>query len=116
MGTDFHLATAAACVLPVVLRLYGTRWSAGIYCLAAVFFVLEVRRSHSTPTLAAFVIALLAGIGALLRVGKVEFVYYPAGRQLVVSAGSSAGHDGTARHPTSPGLDQFDWIVVATSG
>ncbi len=67
----------AACVLPVALRLYGATWSAAIYFLAAAFFVVEMRTSQSTPTIASFVIALLAGIGALLRVGEVGLVYYP---------------------------------------
>ncbi len=67
----------AACVLPAAQRLYGTVWAAGIYFLAAVYFVFEVRISQSTPTIASFIIALLASIGALLRVGEVELVYYP---------------------------------------
>ena len=67
----------AACGLPVMMRHYGTMGAAGIYFLAAVYFVFEVRTSQSTPTIASFVIALLAGIGALLRVGEVGLVYYP---------------------------------------
>ncbi len=67
----------AACLLPITLRHYGATWSAAIYFLAAAFFVVEMRTSQSTPTIASFVIALLAGIGALLRVGEVGLVYYP---------------------------------------
>jgi hypothetical protein len=72
-----YTLAVAACVLPVAVHLYGTMWAAGIYFLATVYFVLEVRTSQSTPTIASFVIALLAGIGALLRVGEVGLVYYP---------------------------------------
>jgi len=72
-----YVLAAAASVLPVAMRLYGTVWSAGIYFLAAVFFVVEVRTSQRMPTIASFVLALLAGIGASLRVGEVRLVYYP---------------------------------------
>ncbi len=72
-----YLLAATACVLPVVMRHYDTMWAAGLYFLAAVYFVFEVRTSQSTPTIASFVIALLAGIGALLQVGEIERVYYP---------------------------------------
>ncbi len=72
-----YLSAFAACVLPVALRLYGTTWSAVIYFLAAVYFVVDMRTVQSTPTIASFVITLLAGIGALLRVGEIGLIYYP---------------------------------------
>ncbi len=72
-----YLLAAIACVLPAVIRQYGTLWASGIYLLAAIYFVFEVRVSQSTPTIASFVLALLASIGALLRVGDIGFVYYP---------------------------------------
>jgi hypothetical protein len=72
-----YALAVAACVLPVMVHLYGTMWAAGIYFLATVYFIIEVRISQSTPTIASFVVALLAGIGALLRVGEVGLVYYP---------------------------------------
>ena len=72
-----YALAVAACVLPAALHVYGTVWAAGIYFLAAVYFVFDVRTSQSTPTLASFVLALLAGIGALLQVGEVKLVYYP---------------------------------------
>jgi hypothetical protein len=72
-----HALAVAGCGWPAVIHHYGTMWSAGIYFLAAVYFVFEVRTSQSTPTIASFVLALLAGIGALLRVGEVGLVYYP---------------------------------------
>jgi hypothetical protein len=72
-----YVLAVGACVLPVVVHLYGTMWAAGIYFLAALYFVFEARTLQSTPTIASFVIALLAGIGALLRVGEVGLVYDP---------------------------------------
>ncbi|PON14569.1 hypothetical protein C2W62_28405 [Candidatus Entotheonella serta] len=72
-----YLLAAIACVLPAVIRQYGTLWASGIYFLAAIYFVFEVRVSQSTPTIASFVLALLASIDALLRVGDIGFVYYP---------------------------------------
>jgi hypothetical protein len=72
----YGLAVAAG-VLPVALHRYGTLWAGMIYFLAAVYFVFEGRTSQRAPTIAAFVLALLAGVGAWLRLGRVELVYYP---------------------------------------
>jgi hypothetical protein len=72
-----YALAVAACILPVAVRLYGTLWAAGIYVFAAVYFVFEVRMLQSIPTIASFVVALLAGIGAWLQVWEIGIVYAP---------------------------------------
>ncbi len=67
----------AACLWPAAMRLYGTAWSASLYFLAALYFVMEVRAAPHPVTMAPFVVTWLAGMGALLLVWQVAWVFYP---------------------------------------